>query len=289
MKLMAKDPADRYQSAAEMLRDLARVRESMHAADRRSPLPTAVGVAGAAGGRDRRPPTDGGRRPPPRPCPAGPRRRRPAGDPARLGGRRLVGVGRGLPGRRRWPAGWLRRPEDLLSRAGRGARDAAPALWMAPDWRDDPASRRPPRSSIATPSSAPRAADQEAAWLAVPGYFPRLARLGLAGLHPARPRCSCGGTTSTGSGSSPPRSRAGTARTDAREGARRRSSRPAVKALDGDVGGVIDELDGKRSTAARLIDPAPAGAVAWRSPCQAARSAPRTGGRRGLREIQGTC
>src|SRR5581483_4570706 len=31
MKLMAKDPADRYQSAAEMLRDLARVKEKIQA------------------------------------------------------------------------------------------------------------------------------------------------------------------------------------------------------------------------------------------------------------------
>ena len=183
MKLMAKDPADRYQSAAEMLRDLAKIREALQASadtgggrrrrrvdDRRARSTTAPVIA----------PAEGRRRPDrPRPARGRPVPRRlagPGGGPASLGRAWSLGAA----------AGWLARPADLLGRAG--ARPAPPrALWIAPDWREverkatarravslrpGPGRRRRPRGRLA----------------GRPGLLPQAARLGVAGLHPARPR-----------------------------------------------------------------------------------------------------
>ncbi len=182
MKLIAKKPGDRYQSAAEMLRDLARIRGALNTMTITTGEPEAaagavtIGQSGPIGTA-----TIGGN-----------------GDGdvnasdtttlvpvtwpfawqtvlanSRLGGRSLaalvvLGLLAGLV------CGFLARPEDLLSaRAGASSLSSAslPALWMAPHWE-----------RIARQSSADEQyhyaqlratrADQEAAWIAVPGFFP---------------------------------------------------------------------------------------------------------------------
>jgi serine/threonine-protein kinase len=182
MKLIAKNPDDRYQSAAEMLRDLARIRGALNT------MPVTVSEPDPASGAG----TDAG---------AGP-------DGAEinaisLGGCRVDGAATTAPmpgsfsrgvrsaltklqlGYRGMAAlivlgllaglvsGWFTRPEDLLSERAEASSSSSslPALWMAPQWQ-----------MIARQSSAEEQyhhaqlrasrADQEAAWIAVPGYFP---------------------------------------------------------------------------------------------------------------------
>jgi serine/threonine-protein kinase len=174
LKLMAKSPADRYQSAAEMLRDLAKVRESLSApsgaqpvADVTGPFPTfpeATEVAPEAAE-----PTRSSRAP----VAAGVDwARLLKGDGARpLIGRRtgvaLVALGLALGA----ALGWSSRPEDLLSTRAAEPGKAPPGLWIAPRWRDvdklNSAEDQYRYAQIRAPKDL-----QEAAWLAVPGHFP---------------------------------------------------------------------------------------------------------------------
>ncbi len=167
MKLMEKDPARRYQSASEMLRDLAKVREAMQLAQTQAGAPS-VGTATTPGIAIDDPPAAA-------PAPARekkPRPPRPEGEPDRpavppgvLAALLAGGLALGAA------AGWMLRPRDLL---GEGARPSAapPALWMAPEWTEVPnqgGAEQQYRYAQVRAASGSR----QAAWLAVPGYFPQ--------------------------------------------------------------------------------------------------------------------
>ncbi len=169
MKLMAKLPADRYQSAAEMLRDLAKIRESIQIS----------ALAAASGGTINPPPKDdislidtsprpkAAVKPAAKPeieaAPLVPRLVWPSFGTMFLAG--LLGLVLGLV------AGWFSRPADLLA-SDAGTKPAPPpALWIAPDWgrvdkKDSPAAQY---RHAQVQASGP---DRLAAWVAVSGYYP---------------------------------------------------------------------------------------------------------------------
>ncbi len=161
MRLIAKSPSDRYQSAAEMLRDLAKVREALQVTalaaaagmpGRLDPPMTIVDVApasrhGASGLRE-----------------AGPRL---LAWPSRrtMALASAVGLVAGAL------AGYLARPVDLLAPAAAG-RPAPPALWIAPGW-DQVAARPTAAEQYRHALLLAGSPDQEAAWVAVSGHFPQ--------------------------------------------------------------------------------------------------------------------
>jgi serine/threonine-protein kinase len=167
MKLMAKAPSDRYQSATEMLRDLSKIRESLHV----SALASASGVAVI----DTTPrdvftlvdPNSKSRSKSNPKAPVAP----PEGEPLLVRPRTMflvisaiLGLGLGAL------VGWTARPPDLLG-ADRSGHPAPPALWIAPDWerideKDSPASQY----RYAQIQESP--ADRQAAFVAVSGYHP---------------------------------------------------------------------------------------------------------------------
>jgi len=162
MKLIEKSPARRYQSAAEMLRDLAKVREAAGASGAgTSGLPVATQAAAAF-------PTIALADAP----------LAPAAKPSRvdrsLGNAKIrkpiiavllaVGLAAGLV------VGWLLRPADLLAAGSKGP-SAPPALWMAPDWVEVPKQPGPEAQYRYAQVQAP-AGSRVAAWLAVPGHYP---------------------------------------------------------------------------------------------------------------------
>ena len=148
MKLIAKNPDDRYQSAAEMLRDLAQIRGAEHDVDHRE----------RARSRNRR--RDGRRIGVER---DGDQWHRPRHRPRQCGGHDRPGAARVRSracaaalanlqlGHRGLTAlvvfgllaglvrGWFTRPEDLLSDRAEASSSSSslPALWMAPHWADD--------------------------------------------------------------------------------------------------------------------------------------------------------
>src|SRR4051812_24341911 len=173
MKLMAKSLADRYQSASEMLRDLAKIRGALNTlpiaeaeADNASAsAPNArtrsVATATATNGRAGRSSTavavkrslDWGR----------------GLANLRLGSRTLAMLV-GLCLLSGLVAGWAARPADILS--NRAAEPSVlPALWMAPHWETIPKQGSAEDQYHYAQFRASRAV-QEAAWIAVPGYFP---------------------------------------------------------------------------------------------------------------------
>jgi serine/threonine-protein kinase len=152
MRLMAKSPADRFPTAEDMLRELARIRGSL-------PVPSAtVSIPDELAAQ------------PQVKVPAAPR------TPLR---QRLAGL---RPRRRHLMAALLvaailgallgarGRATDLLSPSA-ARPPGPPGLWMAP-WREVPQRRTAERQYHYALLEAPEAA-REAAWLAVPGYFPR--------------------------------------------------------------------------------------------------------------------
>ena len=152
MKLMAKSPAQRYQSASEMLRDLAKVREAVVASipgtavAATSPsisiaeIPEAIPLEPTA--------VDGG-------APT----RGVAGLVAMFAVIGLI-AGAGV--------GWWLRPPDLLAATAKGPA-GPPALWMAPDWSEIP---RLPTAEAQYLHAQLQAepGSRRAAWLAVPGH-----------------------------------------------------------------------------------------------------------------------
>ncbi len=171
MKLMAKDPADRYQSAAEMLRDLAKIRDSLNTVAISVPdtdLATVATPTVAANGN------------PATAFPATATAKTIAPLSSTLGQRlETVRVDRRLlllmvllclaAG-----AGWggYTRPEDLLAeRVEPVTEDTLPALWMAPNWKTIEQQKSVEAQYHYALLQASEA-DQEAAWIAVPGYFP---------------------------------------------------------------------------------------------------------------------
>jgi eukaryotic-like serine/threonine-protein kinase len=148
MKLLEKAPADRYQSAAELLRDLAKVREALHAPSGTVPATEAATIPPAA-------PAE-----PPRPRRSLPGLRLGTGTFAAVAAAGLA-VGALL--------GWRARADDLLG-PGAPPPHGAPGLWMA-HWRAVPRART---AEGQYHYAQTRAADaDEATWLAVPGYFPQ--------------------------------------------------------------------------------------------------------------------
>lgn len=153
MKLLEKDPADRYQSAAEMLRDLARVKEQVQAQSAAAmPSVTAEAVAAPAAAS----------RPTGWPRAAWRGRPRP-----RVGRRALAaGLAAGLLAGAAW--GWADRAPDLLGR-GAPAGSAMPGLWMEP-WAT--VAKRPTPQAQYRFAQTGRPESRPAAWLAVPGWHP---------------------------------------------------------------------------------------------------------------------
>ncbi len=159
MKLMAKSPGGRYQSASEMLRDLAKVREAVVSA---TPASAAVGSTSPSISIADMP--DMAKSATSRPAPT------LVDDAPRRGGAGLTAMmvvvgliaGSGV--------GWGLRPRNLLATTAKGP-SGPPALWMAPDWTEVP--RRPTAEGQyrhAQLQSEPGA--RRAAWLAVPGHHP---------------------------------------------------------------------------------------------------------------------
>ncbi len=160
MKLIAKDPADRYQSAGEMLRDLSRIREKIQASQ------AAVAAAEAVAEPESKPqPSERGRGR--WSAPALPRIRLGSVLP-RLGRGTIAGLvvlatlgGAAL--------GWMARPTDLLA-AGAPGGPTPPGLWME-DWQ---AIRKQPnpQAQYRYAQTGPAGSGRVAAWLAVPGWHP---------------------------------------------------------------------------------------------------------------------
>lgn len=154
LKLMAKRPQDRYQSAAEMLRDLARIRESLQT----STAPAALSIE-----------TETLPDPPKAVAPVEPRVplqarlsefRIGAGLAATLV---LIGLGAGLF------YGYLGRSTDLLGEESPPPA-GPPALWLAPTWTEVPPQPTPEAQYRYAQVHAAEA-ERDAAWLAVPGRF----------------------------------------------------------------------------------------------------------------------
>ena len=106
--------------------------------------------------------------------------------------------------------GWFTRPEDLLSERADASSSSSslPALWMAPHWETIARQSSPEEQYHYAQLRASRA-DQEAAWIAVPGFFPA-SRAWVSQAYIQLARVLFAATTPSGSGSSPPRSVAGT-------------------------------------------------------------------------------
>ena len=166
MKLMAKNPRDRFQSAAELLRELNRIKDLVRVGG--SALapnaPTLVSQPEIEI-------SDGGPSGPVVPAPTAHDRQRTW--PKSLLWPRLTSGVFLLLAAVAWfsgaALGWMKRSEDLFQRSG--ASLPPPALWMV-DWRRiphqvDAASQYRYAQLLASP------ADLDAAWLAVPGFFPK--------------------------------------------------------------------------------------------------------------------
>ncbi len=168
MKLLAKAPADRYQTAAELLRDIARVRESMHTPSGLQPMNDLPGISATSL------------------SPAGLLAASPsaitttqtslsdATPTTRWGLGLKIGIlaASALLG---GVFGWLQRPADLLSAAEpavAGKTGAMPGLWIDRNWERIPRAETPEAQFHYAQLRAPLE-QREAAWLAVSGHWPR--------------------------------------------------------------------------------------------------------------------
>ncbi len=168
LKLMAKAREDRYQTSAELLRDLTKIREAMNAPSGLQPMSDVAGssVSTAAIGT--------------MPAEASAGKTKTAMAPFKLfsGGEDIAH----WPGRGVWltliavavvlggVAGWAKRPTDLLSASAPRSKEP-PGLWMAPDWVKVSQASSPEAQYRYAQLLAPAEAREEA-WLAVPGYWP---------------------------------------------------------------------------------------------------------------------
>jgi serine/threonine protein kinase len=168
LKLMAKNPDHRYQSSAEMLRDLAKIRDMLQAPSVAVPVSVSVAEAVSVGTAG-----NGTVVSPESPTAAAPRvtrsrvMRQLSG--FRVGGRTLgLVVFACLVAGLLW--GWFSRPPDLLS-ARAEQPDTVPGLWMEPDWQQiaqQPGADQQYRYAQIRVA----AGDRTAAWVAVAGYYP---------------------------------------------------------------------------------------------------------------------
>lgn len=164
MKLIEKRPSDRYQSASEMLRDLAKVKESLHVPS--AAIAAAEAAAGAAMQTTVATPDH-----------AEPRAKRLATgrrisfaiSKKLLAGAIVLGILGGAG------AGYLARTDDLLKPVkvdAEGSEPPPPGLWIAP-WESIPTKKSADAQYRYAQLEVPES-EREAAWLAVPGRFPRL-------------------------------------------------------------------------------------------------------------------
>ncbi len=178
MKLMAKKPDERYQSAAEMLRDLAKIRGALNTV----PIPVteadaSTGAASSASASGRVTVSSVSTL-----ASRGLALARSGGgwlSQLRLSGATLtILVGLGLVAG--LLTGWNGRSENLLSEHAHdaltpitpsAANAPLPALWMAPHWDSIPR-QSTAEAQYRYAQLRAAAADREAAWIAVPGYFP---------------------------------------------------------------------------------------------------------------------
>jgi len=166
MKLIQKAPGDRYQSSGEMLRDLARIRETLAISTASTVAATATAAqdvstptlspgGGKSSSRSRSPEAA-------LDDPTAPRKPWPD--------RRALGLGLAVSLAVGLVAGWLARPPDLLSE-GSAVKAGRPAAWLAPAWQDVP--RKPSASAqYRYAQLLPGGPDRDAAWVAVSEYFP---------------------------------------------------------------------------------------------------------------------
>ena len=160
LKLMAKSRVDRYQTAAEMLRDLAKLRETMHApsgtvavSDVAGSLAAPIATAGKSKEKEK-----------PRNDPAFPKLK---GLP--IPGRGVLSAVVALALLAGGVVGWLGRPQDLLAETTVVKPQGMPGLWIAPGWKTIDRMNGPEEQYHYAQLSVP-ADDQEEAWLAVPGH-----------------------------------------------------------------------------------------------------------------------
>ena len=192
---MAKNPADRYQSAAEMLADLARIRGSLQATGAAVGDENAISLARADDrGRSESGGHDSARAVRGRSSRAVARSPRIAAG-LRRPGRRWCSTGRRLPARGRRAGLELARPPACAT--------AEPAAGGPPAWASSRAGRPIPKQDSAEEQyryaqlrASPRRPGGRLA--RGPRLFPAFARVGLAGLPPARPAGSTASATSTG-------------------------------------------------------------------------------------------
>jgi serine/threonine protein kinase len=158
MKLMNKRPEDRYQTAGEMLRDLARAKDGASTS-----VATSAAMTDASSSAVNSQTLD-----------------KPAVSGSYTGGRSWARL---IPGKRGRIAlvvaagvlgmviGWMSRAEDLTTVRPMTEETNPPGIWLAPEWsamipRMPNAERQFHYAQImATPE------EREAAWLSVPGYF----------------------------------------------------------------------------------------------------------------------
>jgi eukaryotic-like serine/threonine-protein kinase len=159
-KLMAKKPSERFQSARELLRELARIREALALQTGVSPAAETQALAKATA---EAPPATLN----PARTPRIPSRVRIRG--MRLG-RRAIAV-LAIAGLVLGAAlGWAARVPDVLGESTKPT--GAPGLWIEPAWQDIP--RQPTaREQLRHAQVAVPVADRVAALLAVPGRFPK--------------------------------------------------------------------------------------------------------------------
>lgn len=168
MRLMEKDPARRYQSASEMLRDLAKIREALQLAQTQAGAPSLVTATTPGITIDDAPVL-----PESKPRPKKERPARPEGEAAgpvvrpglvaaALVASLVAGAG----------VGWALRPRDLLGQSAPPS-NSPPALWMAPEWSEVPRQAGGPEAQYRYAQVRAASGSREAAWLAVPGYFPQ--------------------------------------------------------------------------------------------------------------------
>ena len=159
MRLIEKDPQERYQSASDMLRDLAKVRETIIAANITVPESTALATSPALTMIDLATPSKPVMSWTPPTLTAG--RPRPGLVALIMVGGLLLGGG----------VGWWLRPADLLAANSRVA-TTLPALWMVPNWSEVP-KQMTPEAQYRYAQLQADASSREGAWIAVLGYFPQ--------------------------------------------------------------------------------------------------------------------
>jgi serine/threonine-protein kinase len=172
LKLMAKSPADRYQSAGEMLADLAKLRETLQLAS--SP---AISVTGTANGEDASVTArslgagsqSSSRAAELEPSRAGALGRAALGALARLSGG-LIAATIALCAVAGAIAGWSMRNPDIMAIPVEASAQL-PALWVEPAWNAVARQATPEEQLRYALLQAP-ATERIAAFLAVPGFFP---------------------------------------------------------------------------------------------------------------------